>query len=51
MAKFKEAEARIFKGICMDCNTRNPLGSTKCRSCGKPGSVRRKSKKRSVAGG
>jgi len=45
MARFKEAEVRIFKGICMECNAKNPLGATKCRKCGKTGKIRRKNKK------
>ena len=45
MARFKEAEIRIFKGICMECNAKNPLGATKCRKCGKTGKIRRKNKK------
>lgn len=48
MAKFKEAEARLFKGICMDCNAKNPTKATKCRKCGKPGSIRRKARKKTV---
>jgi len=46
MAKFPEAEARIFKGVCMNCNAKNPVKATKCRKCGKPGKIRRKNKKR-----
>ena len=49
MAKFKEAEARIFKGVCMICNAKNPLGKTKCRKCGKVGKIRRKNKKKMVS--
>jgi len=45
MARFKEAEVRIFKGICMECNAKNPLGATKCRKCGKIGKIRRKNRK------
>ncbi|MBU4201926.1 MAG: 50S ribosomal protein L40e [Candidatus Altiarchaeales archaeon] len=45
MARFKEAEIRIFKGICMECNAKNPLGATKCRKCGKTDKIRRKNKK------
>jgi len=48
MVRFKEAEARIFKGVCMYCNARNPLGATKCRRCGKPFKIRRKNKKKAV---
>jgi len=51
MARFPEAEKRIFKSICMKCNARNPLGATKCRKCGRIGKLRRKSKKRAVAAG
>ncbi|ODS37820.1 MAG: 50S ribosomal protein L40e [Candidatus Altiarchaeales archaeon WOR_SM1_79] len=35
MARFPEAEARLFKGVCMKCGARNPLGATICRRCGK----------------
>ena len=48
MARFDEAEARIFKAICMHCNARNPLGATKCRKCGKVGKIRRKNKKKAA---
>ncbi|MFH1402745.1 MAG: 50S ribosomal protein L40e [Candidatus Altiarchaeota archaeon] len=51
MARFKEAEKRIFKGVCMHCNAKNPVKATKCRKCGKPGKIRRKSKKKAVGGG
>jgi ubiquitin-large subunit ribosomal protein L40e len=50
MAKFKEAEARLFKGICMNCNAKNPLKATKCRKCGKVSRIRRKSRKKAVGG-
>ncbi|HDN83572.1 MAG TPA: 50S ribosomal protein L40e [Candidatus Altiarchaeales archaeon] len=46
MARFKEAEARIFKGVCMHCNARNPINATKCRKCGKVNKIRRKKKRR-----
>jgi large subunit ribosomal protein L40e len=49
MGKFKEAEVRIFKGICMTCNAKNPLTATKCRRCGKVGKIRRKNKKKVAA--
>ncbi len=49
MAKFKEAEARLFKGVCMNCNAKNPIKATKCRKCGKIGKIRRKSKKKALA--
>ncbi len=45
MARFKEAEIRIFKGICMECNAKNPVGATKCRKCGKTNKIRRKNRK------
>jgi len=48
MARFPEAEARIFKGVCRKCNAKNPLGATMCRKCGKVGKIRRKNKKRSA---
>ena len=48
MAKFVEAEARIFKGICMNCNAKNPVGATKCRRCGKTYKIRRKHKKKAA---
>ena len=48
MAKFPEAEVRIFKGVCMHCNARNPLNATMCRKCGKTYKIRRKSKKKAV---
>jgi large subunit ribosomal protein L40e len=48
MAKFKEAEKRIFKGVCMNCNARNPVAATICRKCKKTGKIRRKSKKSSA---
>ncbi len=51
MARFKEAEARIFKGVCMDCTAKNPVKATKCRKCGKVYTIRRKSKKKAVGGG
>ncbi len=50
MARFPEAEARLFKGICMHCNARNPLNATKCRKCGKIGKIRRKHKKKTAKG-
>lgn len=49
MTKFKEAEARIFKGVCMRCNAKNPIDAVKCRRCGAVGRIRRKVKKRSMA--
>jgi large subunit ribosomal protein L40e len=51
MARFKEAEARIFKGVCMNCNAKNPVNATKCRKCGKVFKIRRKSKKKAVSTG
>ncbi|MBU0761558.1 MAG: 50S ribosomal protein L40e [Candidatus Altiarchaeota archaeon] len=48
MAKFKEAEIRLFKGVCMSCNAKNPVSATMCRKCGKVGKIRRKSKKKAV---
>jgi len=51
MARFPEAERRIFKGVCMNCNAKNPVNATKCRKCGKVFTIRRKRKKRSAAGG
>jgi large subunit ribosomal protein L40e len=48
MTRFKEAEARIFKGVCMNCNARNPSAATICRKCGKPYKIRRKNKKKTV---
>lgn len=50
MARFPEAEKRIFKGVCMECNAKNPTSSTKCRKCGKVFTIRRKKKKRSAVG-
>jgi large subunit ribosomal protein L40e len=49
MVKFKEAEVRLFKGVCMNCNAKNPLTATMCRKCGKVGRIRRKSRKKAVA--
>ncbi|PKP51088.1 MAG: 50S ribosomal protein L40e [Candidatus Altiarchaeales archaeon HGW-Altiarchaeales-3] len=49
MASFPEAEVRIFKGVCMRCNARNPLKATLCRKCGKTNTIRRKNKKRAAA--
>jgi len=49
MAKFKEAEVRLFKGVCMHCNAKNPIGATKCRKCGKVNKIRRKSRKKAVS--
>ncbi len=49
MAKFKEAEVRLFRGVCMKCNAKNPLGATKCRKCGKVFKIRRKKKKKAAA--
>ena len=49
MAKFREAEVRLFKGVCMHCNAKNPLDATICRKCGKPGRIRRKSRKKAVS--
>ncbi|MFH0860205.1 MAG: 50S ribosomal protein L40e [Candidatus Altiarchaeota archaeon] len=46
MGKFPEAEIRIFKGVCMKCNAKNPVNATICRKCGKPFKIRRKHKKR-----
>jgi len=48
MATFPEAEARIFKGICMKCNARNPLNAAICRKCGRTNTIRRKNKKRAA---
>jgi large subunit ribosomal protein L40e len=49
MAKFKEAEARLFKGVCMSCNAKNPVDATICRKCGKTKRIRRKSRKKAVS--
>ena len=51
MARFPEAEKRIFKGVCMNCNAKNLAKATKCRKCGKTFTIRRKRKKRSAAAG
>ena len=48
MARFHEADVRIFKGVCMNCNAKNPSGSTICRKCGKPNKIRRKHKKKAA---
>jgi large subunit ribosomal protein L40e len=48
MARFPEAEARLFKGVCMKCTAKNPLGATKCRKCGKVFRIRRKKKRRAA---
>jgi large subunit ribosomal protein L40e len=48
MPRFPEAEARLFKGICMHCNARNPINATKCRKCGKVGKIRRQNKKKTA---
>ncbi|HEX54806.1 MAG: 50S ribosomal protein L40e [Candidatus Altiarchaeales archaeon] len=50
MARFPEAEARIFKGVCMNCNARNPLNATICRRCKKPFRIRRKKRKKTMKG-
>ncbi|MFN3527866.1 MAG: 50S ribosomal protein L40e [Candidatus Altarchaeaceae archaeon] len=34
MARFPEAEARIYKLVCMKCNSKNPIGAERCRNCG-----------------
>lgn len=49
MARFKEAEVRLFKGVCMKCNAKNPIDATICRKCGKPYRIRRKNKKKTAA--
>ncbi|MBD3387499.1 MAG: 50S ribosomal protein L40e [Candidatus Altiarchaeales archaeon] len=51
MAKFKEAEARLFKGVCMHCNSKNPLKASKCRKCGKVDKIRRKRRKKTATAG
>lgn len=33
MARFPEAEARIYKLVCMRCNAKNPLNAIICRRC------------------
>ncbi|OYT53538.1 MAG: 50S ribosomal protein L40e [Candidatus Altiarchaeales archaeon ex4484_2] len=48
MGRFKEADARIFKAVCMKCNARNPPGATKCRKCGAVGKMRRKNRKKAT---
>ncbi len=48
MARFKEADARLFKGVCMKCNATNPIGASKCRKCGKVDRIRRKNKKKTA---
>ena len=48
MARFPEAEARLFKGVCMKCGARNPLEATMCRKCGKTNKIRRKHKKKAA---
>ena len=49
MAKFKEAEVRLFKGVCMHCSAKNPVNATICRKCGKPYKIRRKKKRKAAA--
>jgi len=44
MAKFPEAEARLFKAVCMFCNAKNPLSAVRCRKCGKD-KLRKQNKK------
>jgi len=44
MARFPEAEARIFKMVCMRCNANNPNNATICRKCGS-NRLRKKNKK------
>jgi ribosomal protein L40E len=48
MARFHEADVRLFKGICMNCNAKNPSEATKCRRCGKVYKIRRKHKKKAA---
>jgi large subunit ribosomal protein L40e len=44
MARFEEAEAHLLHiKICMNCNARNPVKSTRCRKC-KSKQLRMKSK-------
>jgi len=43
MARFPEAEARIYKSVCMRCNSKNPINATICRNCGSK-KLRRKKK-------
>jgi len=49
MAKFKEAEVRLFKGVCRNCSAKNPINATICRKCGKPSKIRRKKKRKAAA--
>lgn len=44
MARFAEAEARIFKMVCMRCNANNPNNATHCRKCGST-KLRKKNKR------
>lgn len=44
MARFLEAEARIFKMVCMRCNANNPNKAIYCRKCGSD-KLRKKNKK------
>lgn len=48
MVRFKEADVRLFKGICMKCNATNPIDATICRRCGKVDRIRRKNKKKTA---
>ncbi|MEA3294449.1 MAG: 50S ribosomal protein L40e [Methanosarcinales archaeon] len=44
MSRFPEAEAHLLHvKVCMDCNARNPVKSTRCRKC-KSKQLRMKSK-------
>ncbi|MCX6695305.1 MAG: 50S ribosomal protein L40e [Candidatus Altiarchaeota archaeon] len=49
MTKFKEAEVRLFKGVCMHCNAKNPVNATICRKCKKPYKIRRKKKRKAAS--
>jgi len=48
MARFKEAEIRIFKGVCMACGAKNPVNATICRRCRKVNKIRRKNRKKAT---
>jgi large subunit ribosomal protein L40e len=37
-------ERRLFYKICMNCNSKNPISSTRCRKCGRSDTLRLKNR-------